>query len=271
MNWSAAIAVGLVLAVLWFIEKQLGTPMVIRPIVVSPLVGLVLGDVTAGVLMGASLELIFMGAIQIGGSIPPDVLVGAGLGTAFAILSKQGPEIAVALGLPISILAQSIKALIFIIRSGMMENALKMAENNNVRGMKALNLGGLFLQCLMYFAVAFVAILFGSEAIAGFLQSIPASIMSALTNIGRLLPAVGFALLLQPMMEAKNAIYFLLGFVLLVYLKLPVIAITLIGLAIAYIVVFERGKANTAAKDPALATASDAGVQDGNWEDLFNE
>ena len=94
----------------------------------------------------------------------------------------------------------------------------------------------------MYFAVAFVAILFGSEAIAGFLQSIPASIMSALTNIGRLLPAVGFALLLQPMMEAKNAIYFLLGFVLLVYLKLPVIAITLIGLAIAYIVVFERGK-----------------------------
>lgn len=270
MNWSAALSVGLVLAVLWFIEKQAGTPMVIRPIVVSPLVGLVLGDVTAGVVMGASLELIFMGAIQIGGSIPPDVLVGAGLGTAFAILSNQGPEIAVALGLPISILAQSIKALIFIIRSGMMNNALHMAERNNIGGMKALNMGGLLLQCLMYFAVAFVAILFGSEAISAFLQSIPPSIMTALTNIGRLLPAVGFALLLQPMMTAKNAIYFVLGFVFLVFLKLPVIAITLIGLAIAYIVVFERGKPTTI-QEPALVTSSSSSAGDGNWEDLFND
>ncbi len=66
MNWSAAIGVGLVLAVLWFLEKQFGTPMVIRPIVVSSCVGLVLGDVTAGVLMGASLELISWVRIQIG-------------------------------------------------------------------------------------------------------------------------------------------------------------------------------------------------------------
>lgn len=269
---TTAISVGLILAVLWFIEKVGGTPMVIRPIVVSPLVGLALGDLQAGLLMGASLELIFMGAIQIGGSIPPDVLVGAGLGTAFAILSGQGAEIAVGLGLPIAILAQSIKALLFIVRSSFMDRAMRLAEDGNIKGMKALNWAGLLLQCLMYFLVAFVAIQFGSEAVSAFVASIPQTIMSALTNIGKLLPAVGFALLLQPMMTSKNFIYFVLGFILLVYLKLPVIAITLLGVVLAFVVVFENknNSAQPLASEASNNTHEESSGND-NWEGLFND
>ena len=100
-----ALIVGLILGGLWFLEKFFGTCMVIRPLVVSPLVGLALGDLQTGVIIGATLELVFMGAIQIGGAVPPDALVGAGLGTAFAILTDQGPEIALTLALPIAILA----------------------------------------------------------------------------------------------------------------------------------------------------------------------
>lgn len=264
----AALLVGLVLATLWFLEKSFGTPMVIRPIVVSPLVGLVLGDVYSGVIMGASLELIFMGAIQIGGSIPPDVLVGAGLGTAFAILSKQGPEVAVLLALPISILAQSIKAAIFIIRSGMMNNAMRLAEKADVRGMRTLNVAGLLLQCLMYFTVAFVAISLGGEVVSTFVQSIPPVIMSSLTNIGKLLPAVGFALLLVPMMNGSNWLYFILGFILVAFLKLPVIAVTLLGVVLAFVVVFEKN--NTATKPP-VSTDGSKSAEDDNWEGMFNE
>ena len=77
---QAAILVGLAMAVLWFLEKLGGTPMVIRPIVVSPVIGALLGDLQTGVMVGATLELVFMGAIQIGAAVPPDVLVGAGLG-----------------------------------------------------------------------------------------------------------------------------------------------------------------------------------------------
>ena len=65
--------------------------------------------------------------------------------------------------------------------------------------------------------------------------------MRGLKVAAGLLPAVGFALLLQPMMNAKNAIYFIVGFVLLAYLQLPVLATTIIGVAVAYIVCFEKG------------------------------
>lgn len=255
-----AILIGLILAILWAIEKIGGTPMVIRPIVVSPLVGLVLGDLEAGVKIGATLELMFMGAIQVGAAVPPDVLVGAGLGTAFAIMSGKGAEIALTLALPIAILAQTIKVSLFIVRSWFMDLAMNMAKNANIKGLHMLNFGGLLLQSLMYFVVAFFAITFGSEAVSAFVDSIPKVIMDGLTIAGGLLPAVGFALLLQPMMTMKNAIYFVLGFVLLAYLKLPVLAITIIGLGIAFVVTYENNQGKT------VATVSSS-----EEEDLFDE
>ena len=238
---NEAFLVGLALAVLWFLEKVGGTPMVIRPIVVSPIVGFICGDLQSGILIGATLELVFMGAIQVGAAVPPDVLVGAGLGTAFAILSGQGADIALALGLPIAILAQSLKVIVFIVRSSFMDLAMRLAKQANIKGLILLNFGGLLLQCLMYFTVAFVAITFGSDAVEMFIATIPDVILDGLQIAGGLLPAVGFALLIQPMMNAKNFLYFVFGFILLAYLQLPVLAITIIGVVFAFIITFEKG------------------------------
>jgi len=87
-------------------EDFLGTTLLSRPLVLGPLVGLALGDLHQGILIGASLELIFMGNIKVGAAIPPDVVTGGVLGTAFAILSGKGAAIALALAVPISILAE---------------------------------------------------------------------------------------------------------------------------------------------------------------------
>ena len=161
--------------------------MVIRPIVVSPVIGALLGDLQTGVMVGATLELVFMGAIQIGAAVPPDVLVGAGLGTAFAIQSGQGADIALALALPIAILAQSLKVIVFIIRSWFMDLAMKLAEAGDIKKMHALNIGGLLLQCFMYFVVGFVALLFGSPAVEAFVNNIPQVILNGLSVAGGLI------------------------------------------------------------------------------------
>ncbi len=260
---TEALLVGSVLGILWFLEKMLGTPMVIRPIVTSTCVGLVLGDVTTGLITGASLELIFMGAIQIGGSVPPDVLVGAGLGTAFAIVTNQGAEIALTLALPISILAQSLKVIVFIVRSWFMDFAVKLAEKADIKGMISLNIGGLILQCLMYFAVGFVAVYLGSDVVSKFVDAIPPTVMNGLKVAGGLLPAVGFALLLQPMLEGKTFLYFLLGFILVTYMNLPIVAITILGVFLAFLIVFEVG-----VNKSELSTSS---LEDKELEDLFDE
>ena len=60
------ILIGIV-AFIGFLECGLGNSMIQRPIVMGPLVGLVLGDFQTGLVVGATLELAFMGNVTIGG------------------------------------------------------------------------------------------------------------------------------------------------------------------------------------------------------------
>src|SRR6201990_3027026 len=99
-------------------EDLLGTTLLGRPLVLGPLVGWALGDIQQGIIMGATLELIFMGNIKVGAAIPPDVITGGVLGTTFAILSGKGAAIALALAIPISILAEMLLSTLFVLRSG---------------------------------------------------------------------------------------------------------------------------------------------------------
>ena len=61
----------------------LGWQALTRPIVICPLVGILLGDVTTGCILGASLESLFMGISAIGGSIPADATTTSYVATAF--------------------------------------------------------------------------------------------------------------------------------------------------------------------------------------------
>lgn len=240
--FTEALLVGLVLFVVWFLEKIFTSPMVFRPIVVGTLVGIVLGDPVMGAKCGASLEVVFMGAIQIGAAVPPDAMLGAGIGTALAIITGQGPEVAFTLGFPIAVFGQSVKIVCFIVRSWYMDLACKYAREVQVTKMHILNWGGLILQCTIYGVIGFCTIYFGSSVVEAALNSIPEKVMTSLNIAGGLLPAVGFALLLQPMMTGKNFLYFFLGFILVAFGGQNVLAVTSFGVVLAFIVVFELGK-----------------------------
>ena len=87
----------------------------------------------------------------------------------------------------------------------------------------------------LYALIPFFAVLFGSDAVQRILEMIPDVIMNGLTVAGNMLPAVGMAMLLQMLWNNKIAIYFLLGFILVAYLDLPLIAIAVLGTIIAVV------------------------------------
>lgn len=86
-------------------DYLLGTAMVERPIVLGAIVGIFLGDIPTGVIVGFQLELAFMGVWQVGAAVPPNVIVGSVLGTAFAITMGAGPETALTIAMPTAVLA----------------------------------------------------------------------------------------------------------------------------------------------------------------------
>lgn len=80
--------------------------MIHRPLVTGTLTGLVLGDMTQGVIIGSSLELMWLGVTGIGGYTPPDTISGAIVGTTLGILSGQGATAGIAIAVPVAVVTQ---------------------------------------------------------------------------------------------------------------------------------------------------------------------
>ncbi len=145
-------------------EYALGTSLISRPIVTGLLTGLVLGDVQTGVIMGATLELAFIGSFSVGASIPPDVVTGGILGVAFAITSGAGTETALLLGLPIATLTLILKNIYLGMFIPMLsQKADGYAERADLRGIERMHLIAGFGLSLMLAAVVTVSFLGGQQ------------------------------------------------------------------------------------------------------------
>jgi len=245
------IAYLLITAIIFFghSEDLLGTTLLSRPLVLGPLVGWVLGDLNQGIVIGASLELIFMGNIKVGAAIPPDVVTGGVLGTAFAILSGKGAAIALALAIPISILAEMLLSALFVFRSGFNKQFQRYASEGDYHKVSSLHIISGFLKPALMALVGFLSLRLGAGAMKTFLELIPAWVNTGLQVAGNLLPALGFALLMNLLLRKAVAPYFFLGFLLAAFLKLPVLAIGGLGVIIALLVTQRTGVGATGSGD----------------------
>lgn len=232
-----AILLGLV-AMLGNAEYLLGTSLLSRPIVMGTLTGIVLGDISTGVTLGASLELAFMGAFSIGASIPPEMISGTVLGTAFTITTGAGPETALTIGLPVASLVLIAKnvGMVFILPP-FVHKADEYAAKGDMKGVARMHyLGGFFGVNLIIGVIVGVGFYIGGPAVQAFLNIIPEWISKGLEITMGLLPSIGFALLLKMIINKKIACYFILGFALSVYLGIPVTGIAIFGVILAIII-----------------------------------
>ena len=246
-----AILLGLV-AMLGNAEYLFGTSLLSRPLVMGTLTGIVLGDIQTGVTLGATLELAFMGAFSIGASIPPEMISGTVLGTAFTITTGAGPETALTVGLPVASLVLIAKnvGMVFILPP-FVHKADKYAAEGNMAGVARMHLFGVNLIIGVIVACGYYA---GGPAVQALLNVIPTWISNGLQITMGLLPAIGFGLLLMMIMEKDVACFFFLGFALSVYLKIPVTAIAIFGVIIA--IVLTQLRSNSA------QTAIEGGVDE---------
>lgn len=90
-----------------------------RPLIVSTLVGLILGDMERGLIAGVSLESMSLGLVNIGATVPPDTNMASIIATAFAILSNANAEAALMTAILISVLDQILDILMRTILSSL--------------------------------------------------------------------------------------------------------------------------------------------------------
>ena len=85
-------------------NNLLGQALTERPLVAGLIAGLFLGDVQTGVLVGAALEAVFLGMVDVGGSVTAEPVTATVLAVAFVSTMGMEQGTAVALAVPIGLL-----------------------------------------------------------------------------------------------------------------------------------------------------------------------
>lgn len=261
MNTGITAILLALVAMLGNAEYFLGTTMLSRPLIMGTLTGLVMGDLTTGVIMGATLELAFLGNFSIGAAIPPEVISGSVLGTAFAISAGETPAVALTLALPIASLVLIVKNFGFLfILPPFVYKADSYAAEGNYKGIGLVNfLSGFLAINLPIGLVVGISYLVGGSAVEALLANIPEFINTGLGIATGLLPAYGFALLLNMMINKRNFVFFILGFALIVYFGIDVTGVAIISAVLAFIL-SGYSSFNDKNNDMNVATDSSGGI-----------
>lgn len=224
----------ILVAFIAYMHSYVGSTMHNRPIIVAPMVGLVLGDLQTGIIIGATLELVFLGAFPVGASNPPDFVSGTIIAASYIIMSGQDIGAAVALAVPIATLVLLFdNFLMTFVLTQASHIADKYAEKGDIAGVEKTQRIAAIGNKVILACVVGLGFYLGVPLIEVVLNVIPEFIIHGMDVAAGILPAIGFAMLARMMMSKELLPFLIGGFLLSAYLGVPVLGIALFGVAIA--------------------------------------
>lgn len=185
-----------------------------QPIVMGPVIGAILGDVTTGLIVGGTYQLMTIGNMPVGGAQPPNAVIGGIMATVLAVTLGLSPTVAVATAVPFSLLGQYGVTLIFSLMSPVMAVADRAAQDADTKKIERLNylaMAGLGLIFAIIVTLFFIGgATFGQTVV----DSIPDWLMGGLSAAGGMMRYVGFAILLKVMVSREMWGFYFMGFAL---------------------------------------------------------
>lgn len=257
------------ITLLGYSEWLLGTSMIQRPIVLGALVGAAMGNLTTGVIMGATLELAMVGAVSVGAYNPPDLVAGTVLGVALAIQSHASPAAALTLGIPVATIMLAVNTalgqppMLLLIhacdRDAAKANTRAFSWHMFLAGYAQSWPGLLFIPLAFFFGSAWVTRLLGH---------IPSFINDGMNVAAGILPILGFAMLMQMIMNKKVAAFFFIGFFMVAYLKISTTGVAIFAILIALVLYIFVDKTLAENNQSSVVRTSDKDDDRGDFDEF---
>ena len=203
-------------------------------VIVGMISGLIMGDMNTGLMIGGTFQLMSLGVAALGGASAPNYGLATIIGTFIAVRTGTGVDAAIAVGLPVGLLAIQLEVVVRIILNFV---AHKMQTDNNEGKWKTMNMEawiGPILCSLQTIIPTVIVVCFGANVVELILEVIPEWVTNGLSIAAGMLPVVGIEMLMRYMPVKKFLPVILVGFVLSAYLGVPVLGIAIIGFAAAF-------------------------------------
>ena len=237
-----------------------------RPLIACTLTGLVLGDITTGIILGGTLEMLALGWMNVGAAMAPDAALASVVSVILVIIGHQSIGAGIALAVPLAAAGQVLTIFVRTITVFFQHLADKYADEGNMRAIEMCHAAGLLLQALLVAlpAVA-IAMVAGTDTVNNALHSIPEVITRGLQVAGGFIVVVGYAMVINMMNAQKLMVYFFFGFLIAVFTDVNLIGFGAIGAICAYFHIQSMKK--DIAIEEAAKTGGGGGVEGDDIDD----
>ena len=222
------------------------------PVFAGFITGLIMGKPVTGLFIGGSLQLFVLGVGTFGGASRIDATSGAVLATAFSVAQGIKPELAIAtIAVPVATLLTYFDILGRMTTTYFAHRVDAAIERFDYKGIERNYLLGALPWALSRALPVFLALAFGGAFVQAIVDGVAGVkwLAAGLTLAGRMLPGLGFAILLRYLPVKRNLHYLALGFGLTAMLTVLYSNIQTLGGAVSSIV-------GTLPKDAAVPFAN---------------
>lgn len=192
----------------WLFELTGGWYTISRPLVSGFIIGIILGDVTRGVIVGVAVQAVYIALVTPGGQMPADLNFVAYPAIALAILSNASIGVAVTLATTIGVIGTIVFNLFQVGNSYFNHRAAAAIKENNEKSFHFNTIWGPQLfNFLLRFIPSFLVIYFGAGFAKKMLNGMPQYLLDVMSFLGGALPALGIVMLLTVVIK-KNYMWF---------------------------------------------------------------
>ena len=210
-----------------------------QPLVACTLIGLVTGNLAAGVMLGGSLQLIALGWANIGAAVAPDAALASVAAAIIMVLggdfSSKGIAVAQGVAIPLAVAGLFLTMIVRTLSVGLVHGADAAAKKGDIKGVERAHFIALFMQGARIAIPAALLLMIPAESVKSALEAMPAWLSVGMQIGGGMVVAVGYAMVINMMATREVWPFFAIGFALAAVSELTLIALGAIGVAIALI------------------------------------
>ena len=228
------------------ILSYFGFLFISSPVTVGLVAGLLMGQPMQGLIIGGGIALVFAGIFAPGANLPTDECLAATCVIPIAIGSGMNATTAIALAVPVGLLGSFVTNLRKVINTYFVAKANKYAEEGNADAIwRCATIYPALLAIPLLFLPVFIINMVGQDVVINIMKALPTFVTHGLEVAGGVLPALGFALIMN--MIGKNK---LIPFVFLGYI---VVSVGGVNSLTAGIIAMEEQRAKDPSKMPDMA------------------
>lgn len=205
-----------------------------RPLLAGFITGIILGHPMEGALIGAGINVIYLGFISAGGAQMGDPSFAGYVGTALAIASNLDVATAMAISVPLGTIATVLWIGKMTMNSFFVHWADREVEKGNINRVAFINIvPPQILLFILSFVPALLVVYYGPSAVNGMLSIMTDNVLHVFAVVGAMLPALGIAMNLKLIGNTFTMPFFVLGILLAVQFNMDIIVISIIGIITA--------------------------------------